>query len=394
LEKVIRQDRGYARITAIAVAGASGHLRFLPVLRDALQQTASPPKTNEGRERLLQIVHALASLDSPQAAEVLLAYWQNAEPLVAQTDLHWALKTTVESMIWRYSGERDWAACPDRSFPTGERDPTKARLGTGSPGSGEVLDREGRWALLCEARHDDDKDGRLSVQYQMHGGTSGDGLRPYLVLGSGAGTAVDDFLAAEPNGQHVVIAMRTCVYLVDTQTGNARALPRADGRVRMGPRQDLPVMAFSRNGIWLAYLRSNARQVRVVLRDLTTGREREIDPGGDSVLSLFFDNSSSRLVMDIADFAGELQAKPWATTESDQHTCREGSDRASRFGDEPAGPSFRRRHVAVHGGPVQDAEHPSQWEPDPPRPPKYRLVPAVPSATPIELPTGPFRWQQ
>jgi hypothetical protein len=32
------------------------------------------------------------------------------------------------------------------------------------------------------------------------------------------------------------------------------------------------------------------------------------------VLSLFFDNLSSSLVMDVADFEGDLRAKPWATT--------------------------------------------------------------------------------
>jgi hypothetical protein len=392
LEQVIRRERGYARIKAIAVAGASGLLRFLPVLRDTLHEIAPLPGTTEERERLLQTVHALASLDTPQAAEVLLAYWRTAEPHLAQSDLHHALKETVQDVTWRYGAERDWNVCPDRSFPVGKQDLTKALLGTPSPGSVEVVDRNAQWALLCEARNDDNKDGRLSVELMMHGGTLGDKLRPYLVLGSGPGTEVDDFMAAGPSGQ-VVVAMQSCVYLVDTQTGVARALPRADGRVRIGPKQDAPIMAFSRDGIWLAYLRSNGRHIRVVLRDLMATSEREIDPGSDSVLSLFFDNLSSRLVMDVADFEGDLRAKPWATTESDHHHCRDGSERRSAFEDTELHPVFHRRYVSVHGGPVQDAEHPAELEPDPPLPPKRLLLPATPYDY-HELTMGPFHWQK
>lgn len=393
LEKIIRQDRGYGRITAIAVAGASGLLRFLPVLHDALRQTASPPTTEEERTRLLEIVHALASIDSPEAAGILLAYWRDAEPLLVEPNLRAFLVDTIDYMVWRYSGERDWAACPERAFPTGEREPGKAVLGTASPGEGDVLDREGRWALLCQARNDDDKNGRLSVEYLMHGGTAGDRLRPYLVLGSGEGREVDDFLVAQPSGLHAVVTARTCVYLVDTQTGRARALPRADGRVRIGPGRDAPVIAFSHDGLWLAYLRSNGRQVRVVLREMLTGVEREIDPGGDSVLSLYFDNPSSALVMYVADFEGDdLRAKPWATTESDIRHCRGGGARVEAFAAGPAGPTYRVRQVSVQGGPVQDVDHPSRVEAAPVYPPRYQLLPAVPGT--VEAPVGPFRWQK
>lgn len=394
LEELIRRERGYARITAIAVAGASGLLRYLPVLRDMLNQMAPLPGTSEERERLLQTVHALVSLDTPQVAEVLLAYWRTAEPYIVQTDLHYALKETIQYVIWRYSGERDWGVCPDRSFPVGKQDLTKAELGTPSPGAVEVIDRNAQWALLCEARNDDDKNGRLSVEYQMHGGTTGDQLRPYLILGSGAGTEVDDFLAADANGRHVVVAMQTCLYLVDAQTGAARALRRADGRVRIGPKQDAPIVAFSRDGIWLAYLRANGRQVHAVLRDLMTGAEREIDPKSASVLSLFFDNLSSSLVMDVADFEGDLRAKPWATTESAHHHCREGSERRSAIAEPEPRPVLRRCYVSVHGGPVRDADHPSELEPDPSLPPKYNLLPSTPTDDFRELPIGPFHWQK
>jgi len=120
----------------------------------------------------------------------------------------------------------------------------------------------------------------------------------------------------------------------------------------------------------------------------------EIDPGGDSVLSLFFDNLSGYLVMDVADFEGAFRMKPWATTESDHHLCREGSERKMSFIDSTPQPSFRRRQISVHGGLVQDTVHPAEVEPDPPLPPKYQLVPATPSDAPEGMSNGPFRWQK
>jgi hypothetical protein len=60
-------------------------------------------------------------------------------------------------------------------------------IGTAHPILLEAYDRGGRWAVVCQAREDTDKDGAIRVVSGHHGAPSDELVRPYLVEGSGPG---------------------------------------------------------------------------------------------------------------------------------------------------------------------------------------------------------------
>jgi hypothetical protein len=75
---------------------------------------------------------------------------------------------------------------------------------------------DGRWAVVCQARADTDGDGRLDVQVDLHGGTRGDRLDPYLVYGSGPGEQLDDFLGSDRTGRYIAALRHRRLYVDDT----------------------------------------------------------------------------------------------------------------------------------------------------------------------------------
>jgi hypothetical protein len=401
LGQAIAKEHGDTRITAIVIAGVSKEVQFLPAVRQALVQVPVPA-TNADRQLLRETVHALAALDSPGAAEALLAFWRSFEKRIAPARLRADLQDEIQNTVWRYSVERDWELCPDIEFSVTPPDLSKAVLGTSSPGRGEALDDEGRWAVLCEARRDDDGNGRLSVGVHIHGGTGGDMLRPYLVLGSGPGTEIGAYLAADPHGRRLAVSMGTCLYVVDAQTGKASALRWGDGRVRTGPIGYYKTVDFSLDGSRLVYLRANGGQARAVMRDLAEGSEREIDAGAGFLVGAFFDGTGRYLVMDVAQAESDAELKSRVVRAEGNHTCQREVDLSDPHemqfplpAPQPQ-PILQRRVLPLHGGPVENAEHLSDFAPGSGHwATKYDLVPVTGSEQPGgSLPTGPFRWQR
>lgn len=86
------------------------------------------------------------------------------------------------------------------------------------------------------------------------------------IMAAGAGDA-----ASSPDGQTIAIASRGWIWLLDSGSGVAR-------RVTNGPHVDARP-AWSPDGRSLAFVRDDSRTLAVIVRDLATGAEREIDRG-------------------------------------------------------------------------------------------------------------------
>ena len=230
VERVIANGPSAIRSSAIAVAGLTGDPRFVGALRGRLDAVTTPPGSVEEWSPIVDAVGALADMRSPDAAVALLAFWNRIGVKIALPWPKTVLKDYVASAVWKFGARKEFVRCDDTAFPVERTDADKASLGTASPGVAYVVDGGRRWAAICEARRDDNGDGKLQVVVMQHGDTAGDQLRPYFVLGSGKGTEIDDVVASDRDGRWVVTTKDMCVHLVDTETGMGKVLRGADGR--------------------------------------------------------------------------------------------------------------------------------------------------------------------
>jgi hypothetical protein len=81
--------------------------------------------------------------------------------------------------------------------------PESEPIGSAHPTLVVTADPDARWVVLCQARKDTNRDGKTEVQVGYHGDTYGDDLLPYLVLGSGEGTAIDAFVSSDGSGRQI-----------------------------------------------------------------------------------------------------------------------------------------------------------------------------------------------
>jgi hypothetical protein len=145
-------------------------------------------------------------------------------------------------------------------------------IGTANPLLVQQIAPDGHWAVICQAREDTDGDGAINVHLGFHGDLSGDRMVPYLVQGTGAGTKIDFFIAADLAGRFIAFARGGHLVLLDTQRHREFDLTKS-GRAST-TRVDRPASIDSL-GRRLAYWRDVAPPV-VVVRDLGNGRERVI----------------------------------------------------------------------------------------------------------------------
>jgi hypothetical protein len=142
--------------------------------------------------------------------------------------------------------------------------------GTAAPYRLVALPKDGRWAVICQARSDTDHDGAVRVTYSIHGDEGGDDMSAFIVDARGHESRIDNLLAA--SDRWLAVVERGAPVLIDTG-----AVPWKRERLR----RSLPSFSITRGvrnwsfdptGHWLLYFRDE----KPIVRELSTGKEREI----------------------------------------------------------------------------------------------------------------------
>ncbi|MCC6215291.1 MAG: hypothetical protein IT376_10505 [Polyangiaceae bacterium] len=188
----------------------------------------------------------------------------------------------------------------------------------------EDADPDGRWVALCQARADDDRDGRIDVRIVERGATAGDRLRLYLVQGAGEGAPIDALLARDPAGRHLVVSRGGRATLVDATTRAERELEGADLRqVDGGPRRHR-AFDFDAAGERLAWLRRRGSKTEVVVSVIGSGDERVLDAGAGEILGVRLDPLARWVVVDAVASDGDGNGRldwPWPTKPAPAPRC-------------------------------------------------------------------------
>lgn len=165
---------------------------------------------------------------------------------------------------------------PPAALPT-----ASGPLGTAHPTLLVSADPEARWVAICQARNDTDRDGKIEVGVGYHGETYGDELAPYLVIGDGPGSELDDFVTASRDGRRIVVVEKKRLIVIDVTTAERLDLSALGADASDDPRPFGPHRAasFDARGEKLLYVRRKAGRHVIVVRELDTGNETVVDPG-------------------------------------------------------------------------------------------------------------------
>jgi hypothetical protein len=163
--------------------------------------------------------------------------------------------------------------------PAANAEAVAQAIGTQDPLVLEAASAAGTWAALCQARRDSDGDGRIATVVGDVGELRGDDLESYLVLGVGLGDHISELASFDPSGRFVVVVRDRRALLVDSKTRKTTELTDADVRSDGAPFRAHRAFSFDGAGMLLAYVRRSNGRPRVLVRQLLTGREREVDPG-------------------------------------------------------------------------------------------------------------------
>jgi PQQ-like domain len=394
LAKAMAMEPPPIRSQAIAVAGLLGDPRFVVPLRHLLDGIATPTEAEAQWPLVIETAAALSDIQSVDAASVLLTFWQRVGAKISASWRRHELRNAVAHSVWKYSARKVLTTCEETTIRAVPEIPERAALGTASPGIELAVDSRRGWAAVCEARDDDDGNGRLEVTPLARGNARGDRLEPYLVLGSGSGTDIDDFVTGDAGGRWVVMTKDMCVYLVDARTGRATPLDGADGRPGDDAFEPHRAASFSPDGSSLVYIRSEGDRAWVVHRDIQSRRERLIDPGPGELSKVFIDASGRFIVMEMVapstSRSGPLLPALFSCT-LNKRGCL--GPVPARFLGRKAEPV--QRVAAVGGGKVQDVPRGTTFKPPEPVRSRYHLEPGKPSARVGHpaLPLGPFHWR-
>jgi hypothetical protein len=150
---------------------------------------------------------------------------------------------------------------------------------------------DGRWVVICEARHDTDGNGRIWTGFAQHGEAFGDALDPYLIVGSGPGEIIDDFVANTKDGRWIAFVRENRLILRDMSgAGHEEDLTAkgADPSTDDSPLYGHRAGTFDDAGRRFLCLRRDADGTSLVVRDLTSGGETVVNAGRDQVDRAFF----------------------------------------------------------------------------------------------------------
>ncbi|HVK63032.1 MAG TPA: hypothetical protein VM694_01090 [Polyangium sp.] len=196
-------------------------------------------------------------------------------------------------------------------------------VGTAHPLLIEAHDPAGRWVILCQPREDTNGDGQVEAHHGMHGATFGDDVDPYLILGSGPGQPIDQYVAHA--GPHVAVIRDSKLVIVDVEALTETVLPRADVTDDDDPFEPHRAAVFDTAGKTLGYLATKGERTIAIVRDLEAGVETEIEPGPGRLWRIALPGDGSSIVMHavVADTNGDgLLGWPIPKTSLGHRLCR------------------------------------------------------------------------
>jgi hypothetical protein len=296
------------------------------------------------------ILDDIAAQDSEAATQVLVDWLKDApsgrNPLVG--DRH----DPLYRQIWRTGRTAASGLCAAGTRPVPElaTPAPDGSIGTANPLLFQTAAPDASWVGICQARHDTNHDGSISVTLGYHGDAMGDEMQPYLVVGSGAGLPVDDFLGHDPTGRYVAVRQGACLDVIDTKERTATRLPDADLRDAdrsFGPPR---AVSFDADGTRMLYIKGGVPRPEIVVRDLARGTETPLDPGPGNLWRATLDPEATWVTTETV--AGSHW--PFVATSLAPRLCRGEAASYSSFGPERASAAPVRRVIPATGGAAQE----------------------------------------
>ena len=315
----------------------------LPILARRL------PKAETLGERRA-ILDDLSAQDSETATRVLIDWLKDApsgrNPIIG--DRH----DPLYRQVWRTgrTAATDLCVAGTRPVPELAASAPDGSIGTAHPLLFQTAAPDASWVGICQARQDTNHDGTISVTLGHHGDAMGDEMQPYLIVGSGAGLPVDDFLGHDPTGRYVAVRQGACLDVIDTKARTATRLPDADLR-EADPTFGRPrAVSFDADGTRMLYIKGGVPRPEVVVRDLARGTETTLDPGPGNLWHATLDPEGAWVTID------SLASSQWPVVASSlaPRTCRGEAASYSTFGPDRAVASPVQRVIPATGGPAQE----------------------------------------
>lgn len=192
-------------------------------------------------------------------------------------------------------------------------------IGTRAPTAVVAASPAGDWVVLCQAREDNDGDGKLAVNIVNHGETEGDRLRQYYVERGGTGTEVDAFVGHDPTGRFLAFLREGHLILRDThaQLETDLSVLGADARDDLASYAPHRAGSFAPDGTRFLYLRRAEDRSLVVVRSLATAAETLVSAGSGTLWRAAFepDGFFIRIQVVLRDTTGDKKMR-WPVREA------------------------------------------------------------------------------
>lgn len=159
--------------------------------------------------------------------------------------------------------------------------PTDEILGAANPIVPQLVADDGSWVAACEARQDTNGDGEIRIEVGHHGELFGDDAALFVFSAAHPeGEPIDRLVTAARHGRAIAFVRGGHLIVrgasgreVDLSASGATAT--SDGNAAL-PERDAD---FDASGERVIYLRGRPGSEKLVLRELASGAEREIDTG-------------------------------------------------------------------------------------------------------------------
>jgi hypothetical protein len=151
----------------------------------------------------------------------------------------------------------------------------------------------------------------VSASVGPRGELRGDDFARYLIA-PGEELATDGVLGADPSGRFVLVMQRGTLLLWDGKSRESVDLSAlgADTRLSAESLASLRTLSFDATGEHLLYVRAGDSGARVVIRRLSDGSERALDPGPGPIWRARFDRGGAFVVLEMLTEDSNKNGKP------------------------------------------------------------------------------------